>query len=160
MLVFLAVIHHFTNFAAMNATEASLKLEHKGIRATANRILVYRELARCHCPMSLADMESAMPQMDKSSIFRVLSLFLEHDVVHTFTDGRGVQNYELCHDDGRCHHDDGHLHFYCETCHRSFCLDDVPLPEVVLPEGFEPRAVSFVITGECPECKAKAPAGY
>ena len=91
----------------MNTTEATQRLEHKGIRATANRILVYRELARHGRPMSLADMENSMPQMDKSSIFRVLSLFLDHDVVHTFTDGRGVQNYELCHDDGQCHHDDG-----------------------------------------------------
>ena len=141
------------NFAPMNTTEATQRLEHKGIKATANRILVYRELARHGRPMSLADMENSMPQMDKSSIFRVLSLFLDHDVVHTFTDGRGVQNYELCHDDGACHHDDGHLHFYCEMCHRSFCLDDVPLPEIELPEGYAPRSVSFVIMGECPDCR-------
>lgn len=139
-------------FAAMNTTEATQRLELKGIRATANRILVYRELAAHRRPLSLADMENDMPQMDKSSIFRVLTLFLEHDVVHSFTDGRGVLNYELCHDDGQCHHDDGHLHFYCETCHRSFCLYDVALPDVVLPEGFMPHSSSFVIKGECPEC--------
>ena len=155
MLVFLAVIHHFTNFAAMNATEASLKLEHKGIRATANRILVYRELARRHCPMSLADMESAMPQMDKSSIFRVLTLFLEHDVVHTFSDGRGMLNYELCGDDGACHHHDGHLHFYCESCQQSYCLTDVSLPDISLPEGYSPHSISFVVKGECPNCRQK-----
>ena len=136
----------------MDSTEAAQRLELKGIRPTANRILVYRELASHGHPLSLADMESDMPQMDKSSIFRVLTLFMEHDVVHSFSDGRGVLNYELCHDEGQCHHDDGHLHFYCETCHRSFCLDDVPLPDIVLPQGFSPRSASFVIVGECPEC--------
>ena len=34
--------------------------------------------------------------MDKSSIFRTLTLFIEYDVVHTFEDGRGIVNYELC----------------------------------------------------------------
>ena len=139
----------------MNTTETTRRLELKGIKATANRILVYRELVAKGCPLSLADMEDIMPQMDKSSIFRVLTLFLEHDVVHSFTDGRGVVNYELCHDDGQCHHDDGHLHFYCESCQRSFCLDDVPLPEIVLPEGFVPHSVSFVVKGNCPDCYKK-----
>ncbi|MBR3481233.1 MAG: transcriptional repressor [Prevotella sp.] len=139
----------------MNTTETTRRLELKGIKATANRILVYRELVAKGCPLSLTDMEDIMPQMDKSSIFRVLTLFLEHDVVHSFTDGRGVVHYELCHDDGQCHHDDGHLHFYCESCQRSFCLDDVPLPEIVLPEGFVPHSVSFVVKGNCPDCYKK-----
>jgi len=137
----------------MNTTETTRRLEMKGIKPTANRILVYRELAAHRQPLSLADIESDMPEMDKSSIFRVLTLFLEHDVVHSFNDGRGVLHYELCHDDGQCSHNDGHLHFYCETCQRTICLDNVALPEIELPEGFEPHSVSFVVKGECPQCK-------
>ena len=138
----------------MNSQETTTRLELKGIRATANRILVYRLLAAEGRPLSLADMEAGMPMMDKSSIFRVLTLFLEHDVVHSFTDGRGVLNYELCASDGECHHCDGHIHFYCEKCHRSFCLNGIALPDIELPEGFSPHSVSFVIKGECPECGA------
>ncbi len=93
--------------------------------------------------------------MDKSSIFRVLTLFLEHDVVHAFEDGRGVLNYELCSSAGHCHHNDGHIHFYCEACHRSFCLEDIRIPDFNLPEGFSPHSISFVIKGECPDCKSK-----
>ena len=51
----------------MNTTETTRRLELKGIKATANRILVYRELVAKGCPLSLADMEDIMPQMDKSS---------------------------------------------------------------------------------------------
>ncbi len=139
----------------MNAKEATDKLEMKGVRPTANRILVYKELATHGRPLTLADIESAMPQMDKSSIFRVMTLFLEHDVVHTFTDGRGVANYELCGSSTVCHKTDGHMHFYCETCQQSFCLDDIPLPDIVLPEGFEPHSASFVIKGRCPQCRER-----
>jgi len=139
----------------MGSDEIAHRLELKGVKATANRILVYKELAAHSRPLTLADLEAAMLQMDKSSIFRVLTLFLEHDVVHTFTDGRGVLNYELCGSNGKCRHTDQHLHFYCEACKRSFCLDDVPLPDIELPQGYYPHSVSFVIKGECPACRAK-----
>ena len=100
----------------MNSEETILRLQHKGIKPTANRILVYRTLCQKASPLSLTNLEAMMPTMDKSSIFRVLSLFLQHDVVHAFEDGRGIINYELCNEQGTCDHHDSHLHFYCEHC--------------------------------------------
>ena len=99
----------------MNHEEATYRLKMKGVTATSNRILVLKELAKAQFPMSLSALESKMPNMDKSSIFRVLSLFLEHDVVHSFEDGRGILNYELCADSGTCHHTHGHIHFYWDS---------------------------------------------
>lgn len=131
-------------------------LEHKGVKPTINRILVYSTLVQINRPVSLKDLENEMLNLDKSSIFRVLTLFAEYDVVHAFEDGRGVVHYELCHHtDGECNHSDDHLHFYCETCQQSFCLEDTPLPEIHLPEGFVPHSISFVIKGECPRCAHK-----
>ncbi len=139
----------------MNTQDVIAHIEGKGIRATANRILVYKKLMGQVRPMSLGDLEAAMPVMDKSSIFRVLNLFLEHDVVHSFEDGRGVLHYELCREEGDCHHHDGHFHFYCEACKQSFCLDSIHVPDIELPEGFHPSSVSFVIKGICPECSRR-----
>lgn len=139
----------------MNSQTAILNLQQKGIRPTANRILVYQMLAKETHPVTLSTLEANMPSMDKSSIFRVLSLFKEHDVVHAFEDGRGILNYELCENEGTCHHHDGHVHFYCESCHQSFCLKDIPLPDMELPAGFIPHSISFVIKGECAECRRK-----
>ncbi len=139
----------------MDHEEVIERLTEKGIKPTANRILVYRELVKSHQPMALTDLEQRMLSLDKSSIFRVLTLFVEHDVVHTFSDGRGVLHYELCGSHGACNHNDHHLHFYCESCQQSFCLEDIPLPSVQLPEGYSPHSVSFVIKGECPDCRRK-----
>ena len=80
----------------MEQQDIIIKLEAKGIKPTANRILVLKTLASEHHPQSLSSLEHKMLTMDKSSIFRVLTLFLEHDVVHAFEDGRGILNYELC----------------------------------------------------------------
>ena len=57
-------------------------LRHKGVKATPNRILVARELLRAESPLSLSQLEERLSTVDKSSIFRVLNLFVEHDVVH------------------------------------------------------------------------------
>lgn len=131
-------------------------LLHKGVKPTANRILVLRALQKAAQPVSLSDLEAKLLTMDKSSIFRVLTLFLAHDVVHSFEDGRGILHYELCGCEGLCDHSDGHIHFYCETCHRSFCMEDLELPHFDLPTGFAAHSSSFVIKGECPRCARRA----
>lgn len=139
----------------MNSQDMISRLESKGIRPTANRILVMKTLMGEQNPQSLSNLERKMVSMDKSSIFRTLTLFLEHDVVHAFEDGRGVLCYELCEEKGACDHHDGHIHFYCESCQRSFCMEDIHIPSFELPEGFYPHSISFVIKGECPDCSKK-----
>ena len=139
----------------MNSQDMISRLESKGIRPTANRILVMKTLMGEQNPQSLSNLERKMVSMDKSSIFRTLTLFLEHDVVHAFEDGRGVLCYELCEEKGGCDHHDGHIHFYCESCQRSFCMEDIHIPSFELPEGFYPHSISFVIKGECPDCRKK-----
>ncbi len=139
----------------MNSQDMISRLESKGIRPTANRILVMKTLMGEQNPQSLSNLERKMVSMDKSSIFRTLTLFLEHDVVHAFADGRGVLCYELCEEKGACDHHDGHIHFYCESCQRSFCMEDIHIPSFELPEGFYPHSISFVIKGECPDCRKK-----
>lgn len=139
----------------MNPQDIISRLESKGIRPTANRILVMKTLMGEQNPQSLSNLERKMVSMDKSSIFRTLTLFLEHDVVHAFEDGRGVLCYELCEEKGACDHHDGHIHFYCESCQRSFCMEDIHIPSFDLPEGFYPHSISFVIKGECPDCRKK-----
>lgn len=139
----------------MNSQDIISRLESKGIRPTANRILVMKTLMGEQNPQSLSNLERKMVSMDKSSIFRTLTLFLEHDVVHAFEDGRGVLCYELCEEKGACDHHDGHIHFYCESCQRSFCMKDIHIPSFELPEGFYPHSISFVIKGECPDCRKK-----
>lgn len=139
----------------MNSQDMISRLESKGIRPTANRILVMKTLMGEQNPQSLSNLERKMVSMDKSSIFRTLILFLEHDVVHAFEDGRGVLCYELCEEKGACDHHDGHIHFYCKSCQRSFCMENIHIPSFELPEGFYPHSISFVIKGECPDCRKK-----
>lgn len=130
-------------------------LADKGVKPTANRVLVLKSLIAADRAMSLSELDAVLETVDKSSIFRTLTLFLEHDIVHAFEDGRGVLKYELCSRKGHCDHGDAHIHFYCESCQQTFCFRSMRIPEMNLPEGFTPHFVNYLIKGECPKCKAR-----
>ncbi|MDE6272134.1 MAG: transcriptional repressor [Muribaculaceae bacterium] len=135
--------------------EAEEILRKGGVSPTPNRILVVRELAAANCPLSLAELEQRLDTLDKSSVFRVLTLLASRDLVHALEDGRGIAKYELCqadHSDDFAGDDDLHCHFYCTECRRTFCLPDLKVPDLKVPEGFNVRGANFMLKGICPDC--------
>lgn len=137
----------------MNNVEIENLLGAKGVKPTANRILVIKELLKASHPMSLADMEEALGYtMDKASIFRALELFTAKDVVHAIEDGSRSLKYELCRSSDRHSISDQHVHFHCEQCKETYCLETVSVPLIDIPEGFTPRSVNYMIKGLCPKC--------
>ena len=129
-------------------------LEQHGIRPTSNRIVVAKALAEAEHPASIADLERRILTIDNSGIFRSLMLFRDHHLVHALEDGEGGVKYELCHSHDDEEDDDQHVHFYCERCHEIYCLYDMPVPQVEVPEGYVVRSVNYLIKGLCPKCSA------
>ena len=139
----------------MNSAECEALLASHGIKPTANRIVVARTLAAAERPMSLTELEYKILSIDKSGVFRALTLFREHHLVHVIEDGGDGVRYELCHShDGHTEDDDQHVHFYCERCHRTFCLTDMPIPTVGLPAGYELHDINYMAKGLCPDCSS------
>lgn len=135
--------------------EAIKILEHKLVKPTSNRILVLDALLRANRPISLGELEDVIETIDKSSIFRVLTLFLDNDIVHGIEDGSGSLKYEVC--GGEDHHSlsDQHVHFYCEACGTTFCFESTHIPVAPVPEGFQPRFINYMIKGLCPDCQKR-----
>ncbi len=105
---------------------------------------------------SLGDLEKDLLDIDKSTIFRTINLFHEKKIIHNFDDGSGSMKYSVCQDDCDCSADDSHIHFYCNYCKKAFCLEDVVIPKLQLPEGMEMEDVNFVIKGYCGKCSRNA----
>ena len=78
-------------------------LEEHGIKPTANRIVVVRALASSMLPQSLAELEHRIATIDKSNIFRALTLFREHHLVHAIEGTSDGTKYELCHSHSQEH---------------------------------------------------------
>ena len=128
------------------------RLEHRGVKLTAMRLLVYQELEHARRPLSLRELEDKMPTAERSTIFRTLTLLLQHHLIHAIEDGSGSLRYEVCQGDDDCTLDDQHIHFYCEHCHRTYCFHDTKIPQVSLPEGFQFSSINYMVKGLCPNC--------
>lgn len=138
----------------MSNKDIEIFLEEKGIKPTANRILVMRELFKATHPVSLAELSEMLEfSLDKASVFRVLDLFAGRDVVHAIEDGSRSIKYELCHSHSDHSIYDQHPHFYCEKCKATYCFDSTSVPMIDIPEGFDPHSINYMIKGICPKCR-------
>ena len=128
-------------------------LEEHGIKPTANRMIVLQALESSILPQSLAELERKIGTIDKSNVFRALTLFREHHLVHAIEGSSDGTKYELCHSHDHEHDEDQHPHFFCEVCQQTYCLDYMDMPEPTLPAGFEHHSVNYMLKGICPHCK-------
>lgn len=137
----------------MHNSDIESALSIKNIKPTANRVLVMKELMKASHPVNLADLEASLEYtMDKASIFRVLELFAEKDVVHVIEDGSRSLKYELCHSGDKHSIADQHAHFYCEHCKETYCIESAKVPMIDIPDGFIPHSINYMIKGICPKC--------
>lgn len=139
----------------MDKNECMELLLSHGIRPTANRILIVKTLMSAERPMSLSELEYKILTIDKSSVFRALTVFKDRHLVHVIEDGGDGVRYELCMSRAEDDDEDLHVHFYCESCHRTFCLEATPVPVVPLPEGYVLNSINYMLKGICPECNRR-----
>ena len=110
-----------------------------------------------HAPGALAhaDIEKkASDKIDRVTIYRTLQTFEEKGIIHTIPSADNSVKYALCkHECAEGHHHDNHVHFVCEKCNKTICLEEVTVPKVKLPKGFEPKHSEMVVNGICDDCK-------
>ena len=135
----------------MTSSEYENRLAQAGIRITAVRLLVLKTITeQIHNAFSLQDVMNLLSYSDTSTLFRTLTLFAEHHLLHLIDDGSGMQKYCIC----QCaEHDCHHVHLTCTRCHETICLKEVPLPEVPVPQGYLVEEAEFVVKGICPKCR-------
>jgi len=92
-------------------------------------------------------------KFDRVTIYRTLQTFVEKGILHTIPTADNAVLYALCKDEcSKGHHHDNHVHFVCDSCNVTYCLDDVVTPEVRLPQDFMPKVIQVVINGTCKNC--------
>ena len=105
--------------------------------------------------LSHADIEKKTGEsFDRVTVYRTLQTFVESGIIHLIPTTDNSIKYALCKND--CvpgHHHDNHVHFICDECSKTICLDDVNIPVVKLPKGFIPEHSQMVVTGICGACR-------
>lgn len=127
------------------------RLQEAGVRVTSVRLLVYRTVCeRMHNAFTLQDVMEQLAHADNSSVFRTLTLFVSHRLLHQIDDGSAMHKYCVCRcGQFKCHH----IHLSCTRCGETVCLKDIPIPEVSIPSGFLVEETEFVVKGICQKCQ-------
>lgn len=130
-------------------------LKRNQLSVTGSRKSILELFLRSDGALAHADIEKQTNEkFDRVTVYRTLQSFMEKGIIHTIPSSDNSIRYALCKDDcTEGHHHDNHVHFLCNTCARTICLDTVTVPEVKLPRGFKPAERQMIITGVCGECQ-------
>jgi Fur family transcriptional regulator, ferric uptake regulator len=121
---------------------------------TDSRKKILELFIRSKSALAHADIEThSGTEFDRVTIYRTLQTFVEKGIIHTIPTTDNSVRYALCKEDcvsGR-HHDD-HVHFMCDDCGATYCLDHVTVPKINLPSGFTATQTDLVVSGKCIKC--------
>jgi Fur family ferric uptake transcriptional regulator len=129
-----------------------LKRNNLSITASRNKIL---ELFLANIgALAHADIEKKTgEQFDRVTIYRTLQTFVDKGIIHTIPTADNSVLYALCKDEcEQGHHHDNHIHFICDSCNITICMDHITIPVLKLPKGFAPKRSDVVVSGICNRC--------
>ena len=102
-----------------------------------------------------ADIEKNIgKEFDRVTVYRTLQTFFENGIIHQIPTTDNTVLYALCKESCEAgHHHDEHVHFICNQCDKTICLDEITVPKVKLPKGFKPIQKAMIVKGICTECR-------
>ncbi|MEP6950712.1 MAG: Fur family transcriptional regulator [Ginsengibacter sp.] len=130
-------------------------LKHNSLSITGSRQKILELFLSKNGALSHADIEKKTGEsFDRVTVYRTLQTFVERGIIHHIPTTDNSIKYALCKNDcAPGHHHDNHVHFICDECSKTICLEDVIIPSVKLPKGFTPQHSEMVVTGVCGECR-------
>lgn len=127
----------------------------KDLRKTPCRVFVLGEFIRKgNKGISETELENrSKGKFDRVTIYRTLKTFMDADILHKVIDDDNLVKYALCKECEDDHHSHEHVHFKCNSCNTTSCLDEISIVSVDLPKGYKKIEANYLIIGTCPECK-------
>lgn len=136
----------------MNMSSPLSILQSHKLRITECRKEIIREFLDKQVALAHSDLEETLDsQFDRVTIYRTLKTFVDKDVVHKVLDDSGATKYALCSHEEEVHNHE-HVHFKCEICGETTCLESITLPSIKLPQGFKKKEMSLLVQGTCNKC--------
>ena len=128
-------------------------LKKHGLRNTKFRNEVLQVFCNYNHALSSNDIENILNHSDRITLYRTLKHFEEKGVIHKAIDGTSIVKYALCEADcSVAAHHDHHVHFHCQKCENTFCLEHVHIPTIDLPSGYTYKSMDMVVEGICNNC--------
>ncbi len=136
--------------------EPAALLRAQGVRPTPLRKEALALLYEAGTPLSLKGLSDRFrgKQPDRVSLHRTLVLLELKGLVHKVFGADGAWHY--CAHPAESNGCPGnHAHFLCLSCGKMVCLQDQPIPLLMLPEGYVVEGKQLLAYGLCSECADK-----
>jgi len=110
-------------------------------------------LNRSHALMH-ADIEQNIDKaFDRVTVYRTLKTFTDKGIIHKVLDDSGNIKYAIEKDDfNQSHKHQSHIHFKCNVCGLTNCLENSEIPAFKLPEGYQIKEADLLVQGVCKLC--------
>ncbi len=137
-------------------TQVGDLLKRNSLSVTDSRKKILQLFLEQQGALAHGDIEKrAGEKFDRVTVYRTLQTFVDKGIIHTIPTADNSIRYALCKDECSAgHHHDHHIHFVCNNCNNTFCLDDVVTPEINLPKGYGAEHVEVVVEGICKNCNS------
>lgn len=134
-------------------TETLKKIfKESGISPSYTRMRIYYclENSKSHptVDMIYKELIKELPTLSKTTVYNVIKLFIEKNLVNEVNIGTNEKRYELIMEK--------HSHFICQVCNKIYDIPHIcrPVDESLIP-GFEILDQEVNLKGICPACKQK-----
>lgn len=129
-------------------------LKKNKLRITNSRLEILQIFIDNAVALSQSDIESQIGEnCDRATIYRTLGTFLEEGLIHKVLDSQSIIKYALCKDtciEGNHRHE--HVHFKCNDCGHTICLEGIKIQPIQLPKGYKATESNLLVVGVCVKC--------
>lgn len=129
-------------------------LKIKKIRETSFRLEVVSILQDFGKPISLEQLEEKLSKFDRITLYRTIKTFIDKGLIHEILIQGESKRIALCSheckEEQHTHHLE-HIHFFCENCKETFCIEEVDIPTITIPQ-YEVYSFEIQAKGVCKKC--------
>lgn len=128
-------------------------LKDSKLKSTSCRVDVLGALMQNEHALSHSEIESHIDVAhDRVTVYRTLKTFLENGLIHKVLDDGGLTKYAMCSECTKEEHHHEHVHFKCQNCNQTICMDEIKIPTISLPKGYNITETNLLIKGVCVHC--------
>jgi len=134
--------------------ESGKLLRKYGLRITDVRIMILKLFLNSKMALSEFNVEQKLEnKCDRVTVYRTLKSFVEKGIIHKVLDEGNIVKYAICGSDcNEAVHHHEHVHFKCNVCGSTVCLENIPIQKIKLPVGYKQEESNLLVLGTCKNC--------
>lgn len=134
----------------MQATD--ILLQHN-LKKTSPRLAMIEALQSSGLPLSEQEISELMgSHYDRTTFFRSMQVLVDSEIIHRIVVDKLLVKYALNHFEKTNKHQGDHAHFFCSSCKKLICLEEIHPGPYRLPAGFQTQESEVIIKGLCNKC--------